>query len=169
MGTSDMTIELLKSRLHYNPETGLFTRISKCSTMKVGKLDKDGYLTIKVNGDNYQAHRLAFMYMTGRFPSITDHINRIRTDNRWCNLREVNFEESMRNRSIGILSDHTRTRARSGHRGVYWDGRKDRWFIQVRHKGKVYGAGYHVDVEDAARAARSLRAKIIAEHSQATR
>jgi hypothetical protein len=162
MGTSDMTIELLKSRLHYDPETGLFTRISKCSTKKVGKPDKDGYITIKVDGTNYQAHRLAFMYMTGRFPVITDHINRVRWDNRWCNLREVSMAENLRNRRFGS-SKLTESGSTSGHRHVYRDSRKNKWVVQVRHEGKAYYNGCHHLLEDAVMAAEELRNRLSAE------
>lgn len=62
-----MTIsqEHLKSILHYEPLTGVFTRLvatSNCVKVGdvVGCLNPDGYVHIRVNYKLYKAHRLAF-------------------------------------------------------------------------------------------------------------
>lgn len=87
-----ITQELLKSRLDYNPMTGNFVWLTARGKGKIaGRIcKKDGYVIIRCNNKQYYAHRLAFLYMTGAFPTNqVDHINRIRTDNRWDNLRDV--------------------------------------------------------------------------------
>jgi len=83
----------LKSRLSYSPETGEFRYVTTSSKkMKVGDVAggilKSGHVTINIEGKRYLAHRLAWLYMTGEFPScLIDHANRDSGDNRWSNLR----------------------------------------------------------------------------------
>ena len=83
-------------KLWYSPDFGNFYR----SGRRVGYLNKSsGYRQIKYNGKTWQEHRLAFLIMEGRSPHITDHINRVRSDNRWINLREVSSRQNAENRS----------------------------------------------------------------------
>lgn len=63
--------------------------------------DKDGYIIMTVLGVRLIAHRVIWFIMTGDFPNgDIDHINHIRDDNRWKNLREVTRRENLRNISI---------------------------------------------------------------------
>lgn len=97
----------LKQKLDYNPETGIFTykQVSKYShRVKVGDvagyLNDKGYLTIMMDGKRYTMHRLAHLYMTGSFPEESiDHINRVKTDNRWENLRPATSRQNAENLS----------------------------------------------------------------------
>ncbi|MEZ9705438.1 HNH endonuclease signature motif containing protein [Vibrio breoganii] len=100
-----LTQEQLKERLHYNPETGVFTHKSvpnQNHRVNVGDVagyhDERGYLSIMISNKRYPLHRLAFLYMTGSFPDKSvDHINQIRDDNTWSNLREVTPRENSAN------------------------------------------------------------------------
>lgn len=90
-----LTQEQLKEHIHYDPETGIFTRIKRGNMdnrSKIGEAlgskDSYGYTQFNVLGETYLAHRLAYLYMTGEWPAEeVDHINRVRDDNRWDNLR----------------------------------------------------------------------------------
>ena len=89
-----MDIDTLKNHLHYDPETGVFTRRKKWGNRPaggpIGCVNRHGYLQISVAGRCYTAQRLAWFYVHGRWPDgVIDHINRIRNDNRFCNLRCV--------------------------------------------------------------------------------
>ena len=85
-----LTQERLKELLHYNPETGLFTRLIQRTNGGSGFIHSTGYVHIYIAGKTYAAHRLAWFYMTGEFPKHDiDHINGIKHDNRFCNLRDV--------------------------------------------------------------------------------
>lgn len=89
-----LTIERLKEVLNYNPETGLFIRLmSTARCIKIGEVAGtkcNGYSVIMVDNINYPAHRLAWFYMTGKWPiDIIDHKNGIRYDNKFSNLREA--------------------------------------------------------------------------------
>lgn len=92
----------LKQLLHYDPETGLFTRLTSPSTnAKVGDIagwNSCGYVRIKLNKKMYMAHRLVWLYMYGKFPDHQiDHINHNRSDNRLCNLRAVTHQQNQWN------------------------------------------------------------------------
>ncbi|MGE1723358.1 HNH endonuclease signature motif containing protein [Enterobacter hormaechei] len=83
----------LKECLDYDPLTGSFTWIKSTAYcikpgMPADSLTCNGYIGIKLDGKNYLAHRLAWLYMFGEFPpGHLDHINCVRTDNRIANLR----------------------------------------------------------------------------------
>jgi len=91
-----ITQKELKELLHYNPDTGIFTRLIKtASSVQIGdvagcKHKANGYIIINVLGIPYRAHRLAWLYMTGRWPKHqVDHDDHIRHNNKWSNLFEA--------------------------------------------------------------------------------
>ena len=97
-----ITQERLKEVLDYGPETGVFVWLQKRGRRAVGQIADSptsyGYTRIHVDGRTYMAHRLAFLYMTGEFPpEEIDHINGVRSDNRWENLRAVSPMINKRN------------------------------------------------------------------------
>ncbi len=103
-----LTQEELKKYLTYNPATGIFLRKEKVA----GYIDQaTSYVKIMLLGKNYYAHRLAFLYMTGKFPSKhVDHVNKNKSDNTWNNLRDVpqainnqNFIKATSRNNLGVL------------------------------------------------------------------
>ena len=95
--------ETLRSLLHYDPDTGVFTwRVSRYGGARAGNIAgnirKTGYKGIKVYGKLYFAHRLAWLYVYGEWPSnFIDHINCIEGDNRIANLRLANNSQNQAN------------------------------------------------------------------------
>ena len=140
-----ITLNELKQKIYYNPDDGSFTRILKDgSTGRTNK--KKNYAGIRISGKSYPAHRLAWLYMTGEWPSkFIDHINRDPSDNRWCNLREASYAENNRNKSIG--TDNT-----SGYKGVNWHKHKNKWRSEIKVNKKVIHLGYYDNKEEAAEA-----------------
>lgn len=121
MKTSEITTDRLRQVLRYEPEVGTFTWLVTTKRRKAGDLagstNVSGYLTIRVDGVLYLAHRLAWLYMTGEWPeALIDHINRARSDNRWVNLRTATHKVNANNRvnnagNGGVYKDRGRFRA----------------------------------------------------------
>ena len=136
-----ITQKELKELLHYDPETGIFTRLKSVSSGArkgdiAGHSTGNGYLQIGIKGRYYRAHRLAWLYMTGEWPKDQiDHINHIRTYNRWVNLREATNQENHKNQTL--KSTNT-----SGVCGVYFRNDTLKWaaFIWVNDKPTNLGS-----------------------------
>ena len=132
---SDLSYELVKRLFHYDPTTGAFTWIghqSSKSRIKIGtpagSYSPKGYLLLSVGKKNYLASRLAFLYMTGPWPTqLMDHIDRNPRNNAWSNLREVTRSENNRNKG-------THAGKTSQFRGV--SKRHDKWLVVIRVNGK---------------------------------
>lgn len=148
----------LREVMNYDPETGEFTWTKKRRSIRVGdpcgRVNIWGYREIGVCSKLYPAHRLAFLYMTGRWPEpYVDHINRVRSDNRWCNLREATASENSANGSL-------RGNNTSGLMGVVWDKARSKWRAQIRINGRKTNLGRFHSAEEAAaahdRAARAM-------------
>jgi len=103
---NDLTADRLRALMHYNPETGEFSRNVHLSNRSrasqvVGNKHSSGYIIICVNGSPRRAHRLAWLYVYGEWPKEQiDHINGIRDDNRIANLRDVTALENKRHRTM---------------------------------------------------------------------
>ena len=136
--------ERLKELLHYDPETGVFTwRGGGRAGAQAGSKNFNGYWTLKILGQEYKAHRIAFLYMTGEFPpEETDHINRIKDDNRWINLRAVSKSENQKN--MPVRKDST-----SGCPGVNWDAPHNKWRVRLVHNSVRVELGFYTDLEQA--------------------
>jgi hypothetical protein len=98
----------LISVIHYDQNTGIFTRLARPEISKAintrysgkitGHLTKYGYLVINIDHRLYLAHRLAWLYVYKEHPiNNIDHINGIKTDNRILNLRLSTHSENGQN------------------------------------------------------------------------
>lgn len=131
----------LSDYITYDPEEGSLFR--KDLNRYVGTLSKVGYYTFTFNKKSYYNHRVAFYLMVGRWPTQVDHINGLKTDNRWINLREVTSRQQATNK-VGW--------SKSGYKGVSWSKVKEKYHSRVRFMDKVYHVGYFDDILDAKRA-----------------
>ncbi len=101
-----------------------------------GVLTEAGYFRSRVGGSKYMNHRIIWKMMTGEEPiSEIDHINNVRSDNRWCNLRLADHEQNARNCIKSCVND-------SGFKGVHWDKTKLTWVAQIGFKNKRIALGY---------------------------
>jgi hypothetical protein len=122
-----LTAARLREVLHYNPKTGEFTRLVPGGKSKVGRLTHSScsekrYLSIGIDYQRYQAHRLAFLYMTGKWPpNLVDHKNDDPLDNRWSNLRLATFNQN------NVHRHKLSRRNKSGYTGVRFHKDFNRW------------------------------------------
>jgi hypothetical protein len=159
--------EELRKFFNYDPETGIFTwkerqkghwpsgkyQKMNCVTWNsqyagkvAGSKHESGYTIIQFGTRNLRAHRLAWIYMNGDAPfGDLDHINRVKDDNRICNLRIVDRSQNMRN--YLLCKNNT-----SGVRGVSWNKQFFRWDVNIKVGMKNIHIGVYKDFDDAVKA-----------------
>ena len=142
---TELTQDVLKEIIHYDPISGEWiwlynpkstkTRNKIYAGSKAGSITRYGYviITFYLGGKKYQilAHRLAFLYMVGRLPTLeVDHIDMVRTNCKWDNLREVTHSENAQNRRK--QSNNT-----TGLKGVAKCSKHPgKWYVQIVFNGK---------------------------------
>jgi hypothetical protein len=135
-----ITQKRLHEVLRYTPKTGEFLWLARLSNRtNIGDVAGcprgiPGYRVINVDGVSYAAHRLAWLYMTGAWPNpFIDHVNGVKGDNRWCNLREATKSQNFMNTPI-------RADNKSGFKGVCLKkdrhGRPAGWDARIKTNGK---------------------------------
>ena len=146
-----ITYDILKKTLTYDPITGQFTRNITTSSRAInGSVvgtranHACGYIQITIYGRPFLAHRLAFLYMTGSLPkNEIDHINGIKTDNSWKNLREVETSINAQNRHSA------QSNSKTGILGVWFDKTKEKWTSQIKVRNRRISLGYFNDLKEA--------------------
>lgn len=150
----DLSQARLKELLSYDPDTGEFVRLVDVrggarTGDKCRRLSSAGYYQIGVDGWAYLAHRLAWLYMTGEWPADqVDHINGVRDDNRWDNLRQATQAQNCANKKRHRNNT-------SGYKGVSYEPRRAanaRWVAQIYFDGRTTRLGAWATAEEAHRA-----------------
>ena len=155
-----LTQKYVKEALNYDQDTGIFIwRIRPAEHFKnsrgknvfntriagsmAGSVDSDGYISIGLDGRDYKAHRLVFLYIDGYFPeNLVDHIDRDRQNNRRNNLRESSRQCNGQNCNISKSN-------KSGVTGVYWNKCKNKWVARIMISRKTIYLGYYENIFDA--------------------
>lgn len=147
--------ELLETVFYDEVSGKIYWRHSVRNAVKageeVGSKTKTGYIECRVLGVRNLLHRLIWFYKTGSWPLKTiDHINRIRDDNRWCNLREASYSENNINKpptnSLKI-------------KNVYLHKGSGKYNVKLFLNKKTVSFGYYEDLELADLVASEARAK----------
>ena len=149
-----VTLNHLQGILSYSPESGNFVWLVQYGRANpgniAGSVRKDGYVTIKIEGRQYKAHRLAWLYMTGEWPKgRLDHKDNCQSNNRWENLRLATHSQNMANRKINKNNG-------SGYKGVSF--KKGLYQAYVNKDGIRHWLGYFRTAEEA-HAAYLIKAK----------
>lgn len=154
---SSLTAQAVRTLLDYDRNTGVFTWRNAAGRRvhggdRAGGINGQGYVQIQVLGTAQQAHRLAWLHVTGEWPrDEIDHINCVKTDNRICNLREATNMENAKNKRA--YRNNT-----SGFKGVCWHKKTGSWSACIRSNNKRQHIGLFPAPELAA-IARNAKAK----------
>jgi hypothetical protein len=155
----------LQELLQYSTDTGLFQwktdrhtgrgrgrKIAAAGDL-AGSKTWNGYWCIRLDGRCYMAHRLAWFYVNGEWPSTSiDHVDMDRTNNRLVNLRLASNGENLRNRSL--QRNNT-----SGHKGVTFDVGRGKWLAQISIDRRHIQLGRFDSIDGAVCAYRSAAVK----------
>lgn len=167
MYRDDLSADYVRGALDYDQETGIF-RWKRRSEMplkwnskwagKEAGFISNGYRTITLSKSRedrsaYPASRLAWLIVNGTWPEEQiDHINGIRDDNRWKNLREASNAENNRNK--GPQSNN-----KLGHRGISQYA-PDRWLARINANGVKYHLGVFESLDEAISARKAAEERI---------
>lgn len=152
----------LRECFDYDPETGaLYWRarpenhfasrskwrrhLSVDAGRRAGTMNRHGYFVVRLtyNGKalNRPVHRIVWAMHHGDTPSVLDHVNAVRSDNRLENLAPIS------------QSENVRKKARKGTAliGAHYERSRRKWRAQIRMNGKqVYLGRYDTEAEASA-------------------
>lgn len=159
MPSIEMTKEYACSLFDYN-DGKLFWKVNKTTRNYIGReagSPAHGYKTVMVDGKNWRIHRLVFLMHHGYLPSLIDHINGDKSDNRIENLRDAGTVGNSRNQRIRFDN-------KTGVKGVSWDKNRLKWAVRVKANGKI-NQKYIADFNIAKQAAMSMREALHGEYA----
>jgi hypothetical protein len=111
-----------------------------------GYKNPEGYRTFPIDGRNYRACRLAFLFMTGSFPTeLADHADRWPSNDTWENLRPATPSQNAANRRV-------RRDCKSGMKGAHYERKSGRYRAVIWEGGQKR----HLGVFDSALAAHEV-------------
>lgn len=131
--------EEIKNHFEYDPLTGRFIRLENNSFADF--VNGKGYMRVSFKNRWYQAHRLAWFFMTGEWPELMiDHINGNTRDNRFFNLRLANPSQNTTN---------AKSQNRELPRGVCVHKNTGKYQAQIKYDGKCKYLGLFDTQEEA--------------------
>jgi HNH endonuclease len=149
-----ITQELLQEKFEYSD--GLLLRKTSWGGLAKGTPtgcdNGHGYLITGIKYKLYPTHRLIFLYHHGYLPTVVDHINGNRKDNRIENLREATYSQNNYNAKKKVTN-------KSGHKNVFWCNTRQKWTVQLSLEGKNRHIGYFDSLQLAVEAATDARNK----------
>lgn len=157
MSIAPITHQCLLDRFIYDIATGAFLRRnqrgSAQSLSRADYLHSSGYRRLSIGGKKVAAHRVAWFYVTGQWPSHDiDHRNRDRADNSWSNLRPATSSQNAWNSGTEPGA--------SGVKGVSWHKGSGAWRARCRVKKREFTLGYFHDIELAALVIQEFRSSM---------
>lgn len=147
----DLTAARLRALFRYDQMSGEFFFLTRAARRvrigdHAGSINSEGYRSVTVDGRQYKAHRLAWLYVRGAWPEHQiDHINGGRDDNRFVNLRKAT-------RSQNLANSKAMRRGKALPKGVSFNRQSGRWIARIQCAGRSRFLGYFDNPEAAATA-----------------
>ena len=153
MAGGNLTAQHTRELFIYDPITGILAwrhNVGRSGRIKAGTeagTSNKGYRHVKIAGTNYAVHRIAWLYMTGKWPEHEiDHWDTDPGNNRFSNLRDV----------PNVVNKENMREAPSGKKyspllGAHWCKQRRRWKSSITVRGKSQYIGwFDTDVEASA-------------------
>ena len=158
-----LTHSRVKEFFNYDPKEGILRwkikRKRGYPGKPAGSLQHTGYIQAWVDGHPYQAHRLIWFWMTGKWPRyILDHKDRNKSNNRWDNLREATISQNALNK----ISNKNKY----GHKGIKYRIDRKSWVAFLEIGPKVHCFGSYKTKEEAIAAYRCNAPRICGEFTR---
>lgn len=136
----------LRNIISYDAETGVIRKL-KCRRSdwigkQAGSINKKGYVAVSIYNKLYLAHRLAWLYIYGKWPEQVDHIDGDKTNNRISNLRLATTSQN-------VHSQRIRRNNTSGYKGVTFNRSANKWVAQIKINRKQKYLGLFTSPIDA--------------------
>jgi hypothetical protein len=133
--------ELVDINLHTGWVTWKIPRQGVRVGDRAGSVGNRGYRVICLDHVRYLEQHLVWFYAHGYWPrNQLDHINRVRADNRLCNLRAATRSQNYANSGVRCTN-------KLGVKGVRQVGKK--FMAELGQKGRWYYLGMHDTIEGA--------------------
>ena len=146
MKAKTLSANRLRKLLNYAPATGIFRWRGGRGVVKgkvAGSVRSRGPIIIRIDRKLYRANRLAWLYITGKWPKQEiGYINRNTSDTRWANLREMT--PSQRRATV-------RTTNKFGAKGI-WVTRSGKYVATIKVADKKRYLGSFETIEKASAA-----------------
>ena len=146
MASIDLTAARVRELFDYSSDDGaLRWRVSgpkRVVGTAAGSRQRIGYIVIRVDGVLHYAHRLAWLHVTGEWPTASvDHIDGDKGNNRWLNLRDVTQQANCENQH--------KAQGSSGLLGAAKNSRHGNWRAIITANGRQKHIGTFSTPEEA--------------------
>lgn len=145
---SALTQKRLKEVLHYSVRTGIFTWKTRLARrIHIGDVagshpNSQGYTHIAIDGIEYKAHRLAWLYVYGEWPDgEIDHKNTVKHHNWIKNLRDLTRTGNKQNTTKAYTNNKT------GLLGVSFNKESRNFIAKIMINGKTKTIGRYLTPE----------------------
>lgn len=162
--TERHTLEQLRTAFRYEPETGHFYwLVRRSNSHQIGHIagsrrgGRADYWRLRFDGVEYEAHRLAWLFMTDEWPEgLVDHRDLDKLNNRWANLRAATVAQNAAN---------------AAGRGAYPKGvtlhKNGRYQAQIKTDGRNHYLGLFDTPQEANAAYAAKAAELFGEFARA--